>query len=118
MVPSDELSGHRVRVNAVLPSVMDTPANRASLSAERMRNSVATGDVASVIALLCSDVTKPDHSTEAVLQRDRRGRIRHGNQGSVLAHERVVLHANRLATLARTQHWHSAAGNGVPSCRT
>lgn len=54
-VLSDELHEQHVRVNAVLPSVMDTPANRASMSAERMRNAVATSDVASVIAFLCSE---------------------------------------------------------------
>jgi NAD(P)-dependent dehydrogenase (short-subunit alcohol dehydrogenase family) len=54
-VLSDELRERRVRVNAVLPSVMDTPANRAGVSAERMRESVSTGDVAAVIAFLCSE---------------------------------------------------------------
>lgn len=54
-VLSDELKERRVRVNAVLPSVMDTPANRAAMSAERMRESVSTDDVAAVIAFLCSD---------------------------------------------------------------
>lgn len=54
-VLSDELRERRVRVNAVLPSVMDTPANRAVLAAERMRESVSTNDVAAVIAFLCSE---------------------------------------------------------------
>jgi NAD(P)-dependent dehydrogenase (short-subunit alcohol dehydrogenase family) len=54
-VLSDELKERRVRVNAVLPSVMDTPGNRASISSERMGDSVPTDDVAAVIAFLCSD---------------------------------------------------------------
>ena len=54
-VLSDELREKRVRVNAVIPSVMDTPANRAGMSEERMRNAVSTDDVADVIAFLCSD---------------------------------------------------------------
>jgi NAD(P)-dependent dehydrogenase (short-subunit alcohol dehydrogenase family) len=54
-VLSDELKERRVRVNAVLPSVVDTPGNRASISSERMRASIPTDDVAAVIAFLCSD---------------------------------------------------------------
>jgi NAD(P)-dependent dehydrogenase (short-subunit alcohol dehydrogenase family) len=45
----------RVRVNAVLPSVLDTPANRAALGAERMQAAVSTADLATVIGFLCSD---------------------------------------------------------------
>jgi NAD(P)-dependent dehydrogenase (short-subunit alcohol dehydrogenase family) len=54
-VLSDELRERRVRVNAVLPSVMDTQGNRAVISAERMRESVSTDDVAAVISFLCSE---------------------------------------------------------------
>ncbi|MGH3024886.1 MAG: SDR family NAD(P)-dependent oxidoreductase, partial [Gaiellaceae bacterium] len=50
-----ELRERRVRVNAVLPSVMDTPANRAVMPAERMREAVSTDEVAAVIAFLCSE---------------------------------------------------------------
>lgn len=54
-VLSDELREQRVRVNSVLPSVMDTPANRAAMPDERLQRAVSTDDVAAVIAFLCSD---------------------------------------------------------------
>jgi NAD(P)-dependent dehydrogenase (short-subunit alcohol dehydrogenase family) len=54
-VLSGELRERRVRVNAVLPSVMDTPGNRAAIASERMRDSIPTDDVAAVVAFLCSD---------------------------------------------------------------
>jgi NAD(P)-dependent dehydrogenase (short-subunit alcohol dehydrogenase family) len=50
-----ELRERRIRVNAVLPSVIDTPANRASMSPDALRNAVAPADLASVIAFLLSD---------------------------------------------------------------
>jgi NAD(P)-dependent dehydrogenase (short-subunit alcohol dehydrogenase family) len=50
-----ELRERRVRVNAILPSVIDTPANRETMSAEALRNAVAPADLASVVAFLLSD---------------------------------------------------------------
>ena len=50
-----ELRERRMRVNAILPSVIDTPANRESMSAEALRNAVAPADLASVIGFLLSD---------------------------------------------------------------
>jgi NAD(P)-dependent dehydrogenase (short-subunit alcohol dehydrogenase family) len=50
-----ELAEQRVRVNAILPSLIDTPANRASLPEQAMRNAVPPGDIAAVAAFLCSD---------------------------------------------------------------
>ncbi len=52
-----ELEERHVRVNAVLPSVIDTPANRASMPAESLRKAVAPSDIASVIAFLLSDAS-------------------------------------------------------------
>ncbi len=50
-----ELSERRVRVNAILPSVIDTPANRASMGEAPLRNAVAPADLASVVTFLLSD---------------------------------------------------------------
>jgi NAD(P)-dependent dehydrogenase (short-subunit alcohol dehydrogenase family) len=49
-----ELAQRRVRVNAILPSIIDTAQNRASLSDEAMRNAVPPADLAAVVAFLCS----------------------------------------------------------------
>ena len=50
-----ELRERRIRVNAVLPSVIDTPANRASMSPDQLKNAVAPADLASVIDFLLSE---------------------------------------------------------------
>jgi NAD(P)-dependent dehydrogenase (short-subunit alcohol dehydrogenase family) len=50
-----ELAERRVRVNAILPSVIDTPANRASLSPETIAKAVPPEQIAAVTAFLLSD---------------------------------------------------------------
>jgi NAD(P)-dependent dehydrogenase (short-subunit alcohol dehydrogenase family) len=50
-----ELKPDKVRVNVLLPTVIDTPANRAERSAEAMRHAVSPEAVAKVIGWLCSE---------------------------------------------------------------
>ncbi len=54
-----ELRSHGIRVNAVAPQLLDTPANRASLPDEVMGQAVAPEAIAGVIAFLVSDAAAP-----------------------------------------------------------
>jgi NAD(P)-dependent dehydrogenase (short-subunit alcohol dehydrogenase family) len=58
-VLAQELRPYRIRVNVILPSLIDTPANRAALSAESMRRAVPPAAIAKVVAFLCSDDAWP-----------------------------------------------------------
>jgi NAD(P)-dependent dehydrogenase (short-subunit alcohol dehydrogenase family) len=48
-----------VRCNAVLPSMIDTPANRAAMPPEQHEQLTPPGEIAAVIRFLCSDESAP-----------------------------------------------------------
>ena len=53
-----ELKLSDIRVNAVVPAIIDTPANRQSLPEKLIAKAVAPGEIAAVIAYLCSDAAR------------------------------------------------------------
>ena len=58
---AQELRGHGINVNAVLPSIIDTPANRADMPDADFTKWVSTQDLARVICFLASDAARAVH---------------------------------------------------------
>jgi len=56
-----ELREKNINVNCVLPTIIDTPENRASMPKADPARWVAPQDLASVIAFLCSDAARAVH---------------------------------------------------------
>ena len=54
-VLAEEAEAQGIRVNAVLPSLIDTPANRAALPPSVLAHAVPAAQIASVVAFLLSD---------------------------------------------------------------
>ena len=50
-----ELKASGVRVNVIVPAIIDTAVNRQALPEKLMQNAVAPAEIAAVIAYLCSD---------------------------------------------------------------
>ena len=58
-VLADELRPQRIRVNCLLPSVIDTPANRSWMSPELVAKAVPPSAIAPVIAFLLGPDSAP-----------------------------------------------------------
>jgi NAD(P)-dependent dehydrogenase (short-subunit alcohol dehydrogenase family) len=61
---SAELRGDGISVNAVLPTVIDTPANRVAMPDADFSRWVSPGALASVIGFLASDDASALHGAE------------------------------------------------------
>lgn len=58
---AEDLRGTGVRVNSILPSIIDTPANRKAMPGADFANWPKPEDIARVILFLCSDDAKVIH---------------------------------------------------------
>jgi NAD(P)-dependent dehydrogenase (short-subunit alcohol dehydrogenase family) len=56
-----ELREHNINVNCVLPTIIDTPQNRAEMPKADPRRWVAPADLAQVIVFLASDAARAIH---------------------------------------------------------
>ena len=58
---SAELREHNINVNCVLPTIIDTPENRAAMPGADPARWVAPAALADVIVFLCSDAARAVH---------------------------------------------------------
>jgi NAD(P)-dependent dehydrogenase (short-subunit alcohol dehydrogenase family) len=58
---AEEVKGYSINVNSIVPSIMDTPANRRAMPKADFSGWPSTGDVAKVIVFLCSDGARVIH---------------------------------------------------------
>jgi NAD(P)-dependent dehydrogenase (short-subunit alcohol dehydrogenase family) len=58
---SEEVRGAGIHVNLIVPSTIDTEANRASMGAEKAKNWVTPDDIADATMYLCSDAARSVH---------------------------------------------------------
>jgi NAD(P)-dependent dehydrogenase (short-subunit alcohol dehydrogenase family) len=56
-----ELRGHNINVNCVLPSIIDTPQNRAAMPKADPAKWVAPAALADVLVFLCSPAARAIH---------------------------------------------------------
>ncbi|MFL5274226.1 MAG: SDR family oxidoreductase, partial [Anaeromyxobacteraceae bacterium] len=60
----EEVRGRGVRVNAILPDVIDTPANRRAMPGADFARWTRPEDIARVVAFLLSDAGRAVHGAE------------------------------------------------------
>jgi len=56
-----ELREKNINVNCVMPTILDTPQNRADMPGVDPRRWVAPSDLAAVLVFLCSDAARAIH---------------------------------------------------------
>ena len=70
---AEELAGAGVRVNAVMPSIIDTPANRRDMPGANFKTWVLPEDIAAVIVFLLSDEARAVTGAAIPVTNPRRG---------------------------------------------
>ncbi len=58
---ADEMKPYNINVNSIVPSIMDTPANRRAMPKADFNQWPKTEDIAKVIVFLCSENARVIH---------------------------------------------------------